>query len=306
METPLVSVIIPNYNHAPFLDERIQSVLNQTYQNFELIILDDKSTDNSVEIINKYKDNQHVSHIVVNEENSGSPFKQWHKGFDLAKGEWIWIAESDDSCKAEFLKTLIEKLDENVTYAFCKSTRIDENGMEFHECWQDNLDRSFNMSGSDFYYTYLGYRNVIWNASSVLFRKSNIYKLPDQYTKYRGAGDWMFWILLSMCGNVVYIKDILNYFRLHSENTTQKTYSTGLNQIEQCQIYDYLLEHKYITPAFYNEIRHKELVEIFLYSKLNNSIKKRILKQWRIRPFEILLLKFKKLFIEIFVRISNN
>jgi len=52
---PLVSVIIPNYNHARFLDERILSILNQTYQNFELIILDDKSTDNSVEVINKYK-----------------------------------------------------------------------------------------------------------------------------------------------------------------------------------------------------------------------------------------------------------
>jgi glycosyltransferase involved in cell wall biosynthesis len=55
MNNPLVSVIIPNYNHARFLDERIQSILNQTYQNFEVIILDDKSSDNSVEVINKYK-----------------------------------------------------------------------------------------------------------------------------------------------------------------------------------------------------------------------------------------------------------
>ena len=54
---PLVSIIIPNYNHAQYLDERIQSVLKQTYQNFEVIILDDKSTDNSLEVINKYKDN---------------------------------------------------------------------------------------------------------------------------------------------------------------------------------------------------------------------------------------------------------
>ena len=87
MSNPLVSVIIPNYNHARYLDERIQSVLNQTYQNFEVIILDDKSTDNSVEVINQYKDDLHVSCIIVNEENSGSTFKQWHKGFELAKGE---------------------------------------------------------------------------------------------------------------------------------------------------------------------------------------------------------------------------
>ncbi|MDO5340840.1 MAG: glycosyltransferase family A protein [Bacteroidia bacterium] len=72
---PLVSVIIPNYNHARYLDQRIQTVLNQTYQNFEVIILDDKSTDNSLEVIAKYKVNPHISQIVINEQNSGSPFK---------------------------------------------------------------------------------------------------------------------------------------------------------------------------------------------------------------------------------------
>lgn len=68
MNNPLVSIIIPNYNHSQFLDERIQSVLNQTYRIFELIILDDNSTDNSLEVINRYKDDSHVSHIVVNEK----------------------------------------------------------------------------------------------------------------------------------------------------------------------------------------------------------------------------------------------
>lgn len=83
MESPLISVIIPNFNHARFLDERIQSVLYQTYQNFEVIIVDDKSTDNSLEVIDKYKDNPHVTQVVVNEENSSSPFK--HSGIKVLK-----------------------------------------------------------------------------------------------------------------------------------------------------------------------------------------------------------------------------
>ena len=87
MRNPLVSVIVPNYNHARYLKQRLDTVFNQTYQNFEVIILDDKSTDNSLEIINQYKDNPHLSQIVVNEQNSGSPFKQWDKGIKLAKGE---------------------------------------------------------------------------------------------------------------------------------------------------------------------------------------------------------------------------
>ena len=59
--SPTVSVIIPNYNHAPYLKERIDSVLNQTYQDFEVIILDDCSPDNSVEVIEQYRSNPHVS-----------------------------------------------------------------------------------------------------------------------------------------------------------------------------------------------------------------------------------------------------
>jgi glycosyltransferase involved in cell wall biosynthesis len=80
---PLVSIIIPNYNHARFLDERMTSVLEQTYQHIEVIILDDCSTDNSREVIEKYRSNPKVSKIVFNDTNSRSPFKQWYKGFQL-------------------------------------------------------------------------------------------------------------------------------------------------------------------------------------------------------------------------------
>ena len=68
---PLVSVIVPNYNHARFLKERMETILGQTYQNFEVIILDDKSTDESKDVIERYRGNAKVSAIVYNEENSG-------------------------------------------------------------------------------------------------------------------------------------------------------------------------------------------------------------------------------------------
>lgn len=100
----LVSIIIPNYNHAAFLQQRLNSVFQQTYQNFEVILLDDASTDASVAILNEYKDHPKVSHLVINERNSGSPFKQWQKGIALAKGEYVWIAESDDINAMNFWK----------------------------------------------------------------------------------------------------------------------------------------------------------------------------------------------------------
>ena len=127
---PLVSVIIPNYNHAAFLKQRIESVLNQTFQDFELIILDDCSTDNSKEIIEEYRSNPKVKSIVYSKMNSGSPFEQWRKGIVLAKGEYVWIAESDDWASLDFLHELISNLSKkkNVGICFCDSNWVDNDG----------------------------------------------------------------------------------------------------------------------------------------------------------------------------------
>ena len=139
MDNYLVSVIIPNFNHARYLDERIQTVLDQTYQNFELIILDDCSTDNSKEIIEKYRHNPHVSHILYNEHNSGKIFSQWQKGIDKAKGELIWIAESDDKCRPELLEKLVSEFQNNMNLvvAFCKTVFFSDNG---HELFTHTID----------------------------------------------------------------------------------------------------------------------------------------------------------------------
>src|SRR5687767_14108483 len=99
------SVIIPNYNHGRFLHERIGSVVAQKKEPFEIIILDDHSTDNSREVIEIYRAHRLVTHIVYNEKNSGSPFAQWVRGIKLATASWIWIAESDDVANADFLET---------------------------------------------------------------------------------------------------------------------------------------------------------------------------------------------------------
>lgn len=77
---PTVSVIVPNYCHAPYLEQRIESILQQTFQDFELILLDDCSTDGSREILERYRNHPKVSGIFYNERNSGSPFKQWKRG----------------------------------------------------------------------------------------------------------------------------------------------------------------------------------------------------------------------------------
>ena len=87
---PIVSIIVPNYNYARFLDIRMGLFSTRHSRDFEIILLDDHSTDNSVEIIEKYRNNPKVSYIDINKENSGSPFRQWKKGIEYARGKYIY------------------------------------------------------------------------------------------------------------------------------------------------------------------------------------------------------------------------
>ena len=84
---PLVSVIVPNYNYERFLDKRMQTILEQTYRNIEVLLLDDASTDESVSVMRKWAgQDARVVDVIVNSDNSGSPFKQWQKGLERAFG----------------------------------------------------------------------------------------------------------------------------------------------------------------------------------------------------------------------------
>lgn len=225
MTSPKVSIIVPNYNHAQFLDQRLETVFNQTYKNFEVVLLDDASKDNSIEILKKYQKHPKVSHLVINETNSGSPFKQWKRGIELAKGEYIWIAESDDYCEPTFLEKLIERINPKTTLAYCASIIVDShnNKMGRHK-WADALDKKkwlhdFSNTGSLEIKHYLKYRNTITNASAVLFKKTAISNviLP---LNMKFCGDWFIWIELLKQGDLVYVAEPLNYFRRH-ENTTR-------------------------------------------------------------------------------------
>ena len=128
---PLISVIIPNYNHSKYLEQRLESVFNQTYTNFEVILLDDCSTDASREILSRFIKNAKVTHCVFNTKNTGNTFKQWAKGIALAKGDFIWIAESDDFAAPTFIERMIQPLieDEEVVLSYCQSNRVNELGV---------------------------------------------------------------------------------------------------------------------------------------------------------------------------------
>ena len=174
----LISVIVPNFNHEKYLAFRLDSIFNQTYSNFEVILLDDCSTDNSRQILSEYARNEKVSHCIFNEINTGNTFKQWAKGIDLAKGELIWIAESDDFCELNFLEEVVKPLldDKEVVMSYCQSNKVDENNNLTGNwiSYTQNIDSqnmflaNFTMQGNLFLEQFLIDRNVIPNVSAVV------------------------------------------------------------------------------------------------------------------------------------------
>ena len=282
MKHPLVSVIVPNFNHAPFLDERINSILNQRYDHFELIILDDMSTDNSADVINKYKNHARVSNVIVNEHNSGSPFKQWEKGFANAKGELIWIAESDDSCECDFLETLVREFErnENCVLAFCRSVKIDVKGGRLSE---DGFSNSFCVDGRSFIKKDLSRFNYIVNASSAVFARKTLTGMDRSYTNFRGCGDWIFWIEVAKCGHVSYVNKSLNYFRQHGTNTTSEQTRTGKGELEVIEVTNYLKKKNYIVFKDYLRIQVVHIYSVRygkLSAVLSNEVKQEIIHGW--------------------------
>lgn len=303
MNNPSVSVIIPNYCHAQYLDQRIQSVLNQTYQNFEVIILDDCSPDEgaSREVIEKYRDNSHVSHIVYNEVNSGSTFKQWEKGISLAKGELIWIAESDDNCLPTLLEKLVRQFEENekLVLAFCKTVSFSDDGKEKR---LDPLPLSSNLifESVEFISKYMTHGCPMLNASACLFKKETALKIDRQYMDFRGAGDRMFWTEISEYGEVTVVNEWLNYMRSHPANSTKKYNQDGTNQREDKRILDYIYSKGLISSKDYKQLK-RSYVKAHIFEMLTDERqKKELYNVWEFDNWNQFSLRleawYKKLF----------
>jgi glycosyltransferase involved in cell wall biosynthesis len=260
---PKVSVIIPNFNHAAFLKRRIDSVLNQTYRDFEVILLDDCSTDNSVEILNSYKDDPRVSHIVINTENSRSPFRQWNKGFELAQGDYIWIAESDDWCETTLLENLITPLiaDSSLVLAFAQSLVVTTEGNIIYRTVHPLLHQK--LSGRDFVVSYMFADPVLINAGMVVFSKKALGNIDQDYLNFQSAGDWLFWNSVAIQGNVYVSGKYLNYFTRDKATVSSRAEVSGVDMKEGCRVFSWV-QKKLLPSASEIEYALDKRIDIFL------------------------------------------
>ncbi|MDO4526541.1 MAG: glycosyltransferase family 2 protein [Candidatus Saccharibacteria bacterium] len=269
--TKKVSVVIPNYNYANYLPARIDSILNQTYPIYELIILDDCSTDDSVSVIKdsiqKIKASRPELKVkfIPNKTNSGNVFKQWEKCFTESQGDFLWICEADDLCSKYFLSAaMLGFEDPEVVLSYTECATIDQNGTLMKPNLRDwidinhtgHWDHDYIIDGKEELRNYTCVNNAIANVSGAVFRK----KPSIPYRQYlhtsqtfRLAGDWYFYTKYLLHGKLAYCSESLNYHRMHSEGVTLTTDDYN-HYLEIVRVQDSITNDVHPSPSMVNKM----------------------------------------------------
>ncbi|MEY3760713.1 MAG: hypothetical protein RIR39_2204 [Pseudomonadota bacterium] len=274
---PLVSVCIPCYNGAKYLKECIDSVLSQSYINFEIIIVDDKSSDNTLDIINQYNDSRISKYI--NKVNLGL-VGNWNRCIELANGEWVKFVFQDDILDAECIEKLLQKGRQGHKIIGCNRRFIYESEIPDHqkEFYSDNkstienlfacstvlsADQVTTISVENIGLNFLGEPSVVLLHKSVFadygYFNSNLVQLCDLE----------FWVRVGCNTGVAFVSDELVSFRIHqdsvsAENWTKCSFRNSLDS--------QILLYEYLTNPLYKKLREIcEAAGINLYLQFINE-----------------------------------
>jgi glycosyltransferase involved in cell wall biosynthesis len=251
----LVSIIVTSYNHAEYLNQRMESLLKQTYKNIEIIVVDDCSTDRSAAVLEGYKKYPSVN-IVFLEKNGGYANACNH-GVSLCNGEFIMFAECDDFNEPTHIAVLMDGLSagENIGVAYCRSNMVDQNGKKSGDdfryrektfrkrCSEDTVISKEEMQ------KYFLIHCVVPNMSAALIRKKYYYLAGGLSLTYRACADWDFWCRVALCCDFYYVTTPLNNFRTHS-TTVRSTFGIKLQVSE---MFDLLYNYFCRTPLTFRE-----------------------------------------------------
>ncbi len=250
----LVSIIMPNYNGSKYLNESISSVLSQTYKNWELIFVDDCSTDNSLDMVRDYNDDRIV--IIVNEKNSGAAVSR-NKAIDRAKGKWIAFLDNDDIWdKDKLLKHLSFMSEKNATFS-CT---------DYYVFSSAKNKRLYSPKKDEYDYKAILKHNAI-GCSTVIFNAEKIGKvyMPEEAVKREDFACWL--QILKKGEKVICFREPLTYYRVGKNSVS----SNKLKMIK----YQWNVYRKIEKISFFGSIRYMFhwAINGFLKYKVKNKRK---------------------------------
>lgn len=252
MTKPIISVVMPVYNGEKYLREAIDSILNQTYNNFEFIILNDGSTDKTEEIILSYDDTRIV--YVKNEENL-QIVKTLNKGVSLAKGKYIARMDADDVSQPDRFKKQIQFMEHNPDVGVC-GTWVKTFG-DIETNWD------YPTEYKELYISLMFYTPI---AHSTVFIRKDILKKYSYKQSYNKAEDYKIWVDISKKIKIVNIPFYLLRYRLHSSQTgvvNNQHQMNITNKIRKEVLFDFGLSYDEQEFNTHVAIAHYQKVDIF-------------------------------------------
>ena len=227
---PLVSIILPCYNSIDFLDERLETILNQSIPDWECIVIDGFSTDGTFEKIKELSVSD--TRFKLNQLPPNGPYDAWNKGIELAKGDFIYIATADDTMEQSFLKKMTDVLIQNneCDFAHCCLTIINEKGLKTENQWidwqknrfyKDLLSKKHIRIAPYDAYLHAGWDTVYSSVTQLLFKREVFEKVGLYNEKYSPESDFEFGIRLALTCNVVHLPEYLATWRKHQQQLSQ-------------------------------------------------------------------------------------
>lgn len=265
METGVfVSVCVPAYNGAAYLKECLDSILAQTYTNFEVIIVDDCSADNTVEIVNAYLKSDRRIKLFRNEKNLGL-VGNWNQCLKYATGEWIKFVFQDDYIKRDCLSRMIEFLKPGIHLVVCNRKFIfeantDESFKNEYLSWMTSPGKIYKMDGPSFIsvkqvsYTIsqLVTSNFIGEPTAMLIRREVVNKLGNFHPYMVQLCDLEYWLRIATNYGMFYIPEDLVFFRVHAHSTTAD------NRTDKLDLADTIvLVNEFLKGKFYSNFRNQ-------------------------------------------------
>ena len=225
--------------------------------------MDDASTDNSKVIIEQYKTNPKITHIVYNNTNSGLQSTQWLKGIELAKHDWIWLAESDDIAAPSFLQAVANRISKIPTPAiiYTDSLKLTENNKRYSQIKNsffdtDKWSSDYTAKGEDEINSYFKYGCTINNVSAAVFPKKQAVEIQKNFPHMRYYSDWLFYIQLLQQCEIIYVAEPLNWYRMHEGSLFNSIEDPLTKRVECFSILNYLLQLPFVSGK-------EELVKFF-------------------------------------------
>ena len=243
MNAPRISVLIPTYNYARYLPEAIESVLCQEFKDFELLIVDDCSSDNTTEVVQAYCQRDSRLHFSVNSPNLGM-VNNWNFCLREARGEYIKMLFGDDRlCHPQALGKWLALLEKYPSATLAASARavLDDNSkpVDIYRSFPDGCH-----AGQEIIREYLRQngKNLVGEPSAVMFRKSDALRGFDP--QYRQIVDVEMWFHLLEKGDLAYTGEPLCGFRCHDLQEGERNAASGLGPREHADFFSkYAVEH---------------------------------------------------------------